>query len=151
MAAETTASGPAQTSPGRAVCEAFWAAAGAGPGDSPAAAWDWASAQNTRRAWEAAAKAAIDARLTAAEHERDEARAERDKLRDACRHLGHLVTGMARTFKAARIEMIQSGPGKAMEWVLSSIPDVDDDDPADQWDGTESAGEWFGRAREAAK
>ena len=69
--------GPGRISPGRAACEAFWAAVGAGPDtQDPTAAWDWAFAQNTTRAWDAAAEAAADARLTAAKCERDEARAE---------------------------------------------------------------------------
>ena len=56
------ASGPGKISPGRAACEAFWAAVGAGPDtQEPTAAWDWAFSQNTTRAWEAAAKAAAGA------------------------------------------------------------------------------------------
>lgn len=45
-------------SPGRAACEAFRAAAGAGPdGQPPDAAWQWARTMNAVAAWEAAAQA----------------------------------------------------------------------------------------------
>ena len=58
----TTAPGPGRTSPGRAACEAFWAAVGAGPDvQGPSAAWEWAFSQNTTSAWEVAAKVAASA------------------------------------------------------------------------------------------
>jgi hypothetical protein len=127
-----------EPTPGRAACEAFWAAVGAGPvNQAPAAAWNWANSQKTTRAWEAAAKAAVSAD--------DEVR----KLRNACRTMGKVITGMARSMEAARIEMLQNGPEAAMQWILNSIPDVDDNDPEDQWNGTETAGEWLDRQQAA--
>lgn len=67
MTTETTEA-PGAISPGRAACEAFWAAVEAGPSiQEPGAAWNWAISQKATRAWEAAAKAAS----TAAERERD--------------------------------------------------------------------------------
>jgi hypothetical protein len=63
--------------------------------------------------------------------------------------LGKIVTWQARSMRAARIEMLQNGPEKAMQWILNSIPDVDDSDPADQWDGKESAAEWLDRQQTA--
>lgn len=50
----------AEATPGRAACDAFWAAMGAGPdGEQPPdAAWNWAHEANARNAWEAAAQAA---------------------------------------------------------------------------------------------
>ena len=65
------------TTPGRAACEAFWAAVAAGPDvQGPAAAWDWAFSQNTTRAWEAAAKVAAGA-----------AEAKVAAVRDLCRSI----------------------------------------------------------------
>lgn len=146
MTTETNAApGPVGISPGRAACETFWSAIDAGPSiQEPGAAWNWAISQKATGAWEAAAKAAA----SAAGRERDEARAELARIQAAAQHLGHLVTGMARSMEAARIEMLQNGPEKAMQWILNSIPDVDDNDPEDQWNGTESADEWFDRTRE---
>jgi hypothetical protein len=84
-------------------------------------------------------------------------RAELARTQSAARTLGKIVCWQAQSMEAARIEMIQNGPEKAMQWILNSIPDVDDNDPADQWNGTETAAEWLDRqqaadkAREAAK
>lgn len=69
------------------------------------------------------------------------------KLRGACRTMGKVITGMARSMEAARIEMLQNGPEAAMQWILNSIPDVDDNDPGDQWNGTETAAQWLDRQR----
>ena len=66
-------------------------------------------------------------------------------LRNGAITLGRVVTVQARTFEAARIEMLQNGPEAAMQWILNSIPDVDDNDPEDRWNGTESASEWYWR------
>lgn len=50
--------GRAVLSPGRAACEAFWAAPGAGPDSQPPyAARQWAPTMNAVVAWEAAAQA----------------------------------------------------------------------------------------------
>jgi hypothetical protein len=157
------------TTPGRAACEAFWAAVGAGPDtQDPAAAWDWAFSQDTTRAWEAAAEAAAGARLTAAPDgtltaagrladvlgQLAEARAGLAKSREGARMLGKIVVGQTRAMQAARIELAQGSAEKAMQWILNSLPDVWDD-PEAEWDGRESAAEWWDRTdsfyREAEK
>lgn len=137
--------------PARAACEAFWAAVGAGPeGQEPAAAWDWASSQNTTRAWAAAAMAAAGP----AERERDEARAELARIKSGARTLGKIVVGQHRAMEAARIELAQGSAEKGMQWILNSLPDVWDDAET-EWDGKESANEWWDRTdsfyRESAK
>jgi hypothetical protein len=76
--------------------------------------------------------------------------AELERLRSGAHTLGHMVTHMSRTMRAAQIEMRQNGSAKAIEWILNAIPDVDDNDPADQWNGTESAEEWLDRTAEVA-
>ena len=80
-----------------------------------------------------------------------EVEAERDRLRSGGRELGRIVTRQVRSMRAARIEMLQSGPEKAMRWILSSLPDVDDNPEAEQWDGKESAAEWLDRTDEKAE
>lgn len=82
-------------------------------------------------------------------HQRDGARAERDRLRNGGRELGKSVVRLTRSMQAARIEMLQNGPEAAMQWILNSIPDVDDNEPEDQWDGTETATQWLDRQRAA--
>jgi hypothetical protein len=52
--------------PGRAACEAFWAAMGTGPQGQPHdAAWTWAQSQGAQAAWETAVLAGVDAILAA--------------------------------------------------------------------------------------
>jgi hypothetical protein len=70
-------------------------------------------------------------------------------FRSGAETLGKIVVRQAQSMEAARIEMIQNGPEKAMQWILNSIPDVDDNDPADQWNGTETAREWLDRQQAA--
>ena len=74
-------------------------------------------------------------------------REHRRRAEDACQMLGRVVTGHARAMEAARIELAQGDARKAMEWILNSLPDVDDNPPEDQWNGTETAQEWFDRTR----
>lgn len=62
--------------------------------------------------------------------------------------LGKIVVTQQRTFQAARIEMLLNGPRKGMQWVLSSLTDVWDN-PGEEWDGKESAQEWFNRTEAA--
>lgn len=76
--------------------------------------------------------------------------AEITKLQNACKLMGRSITGLSRAMEAARIELAQGSAEKAMEWILNSLPDVSDDDPEDQWNGTETANEWFDRTREGA-
>jgi len=72
-----------------------------------------------------------------------------ERLRSGARTLGITLTHMARSMEAARIEMLQSGPAAAMEWILQALPDVSDEEPGDQWDGRESAAEWLDRTDSA--
>jgi hypothetical protein len=72
------------------------------------------------------------------------------KLQNACQVMGKIITGNARAMEAARIELAQGSAEKAMQWILNSLPDVPDGDPGDQWNGTETADEWFDRTREGA-
>ena len=58
------------------------------------------------------------------------------------RALGDVVARYGRAMEAARIEMIQNGPEKAMQWILNALPDVWD---GELWDGQESAHEWYAR------
>lgn len=78
-----------------------------------------------------------------------EQRSELERLRAGGRELGRTVVHMSRSMRAARIEMLQNGPAKAMEWILNSLPDVDDNDPALQWDGKETAEQWLDRTADA--
>lgn len=80
-----------------------------------------------------------------------EQRSALERLRNGGRELGKTVVHMSRSMRAARIEMLQNGPEKAMEWILNSLPDVDDSDLADQWDGRESATEWLDRIEGSAR
>ena len=89
--------------------------------------------------------------MTTTETETTDLAALQERLRraeDACQLLGRVVTGQARAMEAARIEMLQGSTHKAMQWILNSLPDVDDNDPEDQWDGFETAQEWFDRTDE---
>ena len=136
--------GPGRISPGRAACEAFWATVGAGPDtQDPTAAWDWAIAQNTTRAWDAAAEAAADARLTAAECERDEARAELARAAALIRRLERITTAWTRGMYSARIDCWR-GDAKAAAGCLSEGLDGYD---GPEWDGTETGAEWWERTK----
>src|SRR5208282_5721417 len=65
-------------------------------------------------------------------------------LRDGARMLAKVVVGHSRAMEAARIELAQGSAEKAMQWILNSLPDVWDD-PETEWDGKESANEWWDR------
>jgi hypothetical protein len=77
--------------------------------------------------------------------ERDEARAERDKLADVARHLGRIVSSQSRATYAAWIDSRRGDHKAAAEWLANSVPDVPDHEP---WNGTETGGEWFWRTKE---
>lgn len=62
----------------------------------------------------------------------------------AAQTLARITESYRHVMEAARIEMKQNGPHEAMQWILNSLPDVWDD-PASEWDGFESAEEWFDR------
>ena len=74
--------------------------------------------------------------------------AEIARLRGACRTLGRIVVSQQRSMQAARIEMAQNGPEKAMQWILNSLPDVYD---GPEWDGEETAAAWLDRVEAADK
>jgi hypothetical protein len=66
------------------------------------------------------------------------------RLKTACRTLARVVTGQVRAMEAARIEMAHGDLYAASQWILNSLPDVWDD-PETEWDGKESAAEWWDR------
>jgi hypothetical protein len=66
-------------------------------------------------------------------------------LRKGAWTLGHVVEQLSRSMEAAHIEMRQNGPQQAMQWILNSMSDLYDGEPGTEWDGTESATEWFER------
>jgi hypothetical protein len=73
------------------------------------------------------------------------------RLRNACQHMGNVIVSMSRQMECARIEMLQNGPERAMQWVLQGLPDVDDNPPEMHWNGKESADEWFERTADYAR
>ena len=91
------------------------------------------------------------ARVTAPAEAGEVARlkAELSRTQSAAQTLGKIVTRMAQSMEAARIEMIQNGPEAAMEWIVNSLPDVSDEAPQDQWDGNETATQWMDRTQAA--
>jgi hypothetical protein len=70
---------------------------------------------------------------------------ERDALLRGGKLLGQVITRHALVMEAARIEMLQTEPKQAMEWILNGLPDQWDDDET-RWDGKETAQAWFDRA-----
>ena len=140
----TETPGPGGISPGRAACEAFWAAVGAGPDtQDPTAAWDWAFAQNTTRAWDAAAEAAADARLTAAKCERDEVLAELARAAELIRRLERITTAWTRGMYSARIDCWRGDAKAAAECLSEGLDGYD----GPEWDGTETGAEWWERTK----
>lgn len=89
--------------------------------------------------------------LTGAQEAPADVMAEIAKLRNACKHMGSVIVSMSRQMECARIEMLQNGPERAMQWILNGLPDVDDNPPGMQWDGRESADEWFERTADYAR
>ena len=89
--------------------------------------------------------------LAAMQQERDEARADQEVTQRAARILADVVTQNRRVLEAARIECLQNGPAKGMEWVLESNPDVWDGKPGTEWDGHETAQQWFDRVTAAVE
>lgn len=76
-------------------------------------------------------------------------KAELSRVQSAAQTLGKVITRLAQSMEAARIEMIQNGPEAAMQWILNSLPDVSDEAPGDQWDGKETATQWIDRTQAA--
>lgn len=76
-------------------------------------------------------------------------RAELERLRSGARTLARTVVHMSRSMQAAAIEDQQNGADAAMQWILNSLPDVDDNPEDQHWDGKESAQEWLDRTESA--
>jgi hypothetical protein len=74
--------------------------------------------------------------------------AELAKLRRAVQTLSHIVGGQVQAMEAACIEMQQTTPHTAMQWIINSLPGLWDD-PDTAWDGEESAQAWFDRTEDA--
>jgi hypothetical protein len=128
------------TTPGRAACEAFWTAVGAGPDTHvPAAAWDWARSQNTTRAWEAAAKAGA----ATAGRELDEARAELAGAAELIRRLERITTAWTRGMYSARIDCLRGDPEAAAACLSEGLDGYE----GPEWDGTETGAGWWERTR----
>lgn len=81
--------------------------------------------------------------------QREAASGEITGLWDATRMLAKIIAGNARAMEAARIEMQQGDPRKAMQWILNSLPDAWDGPEGTAWDGRETAQEWFDRTESA--
>lgn len=88
--------------------------------------------------------------LTAVAYERDRLEERADRLQGACVTLGRTVEHQARMIYAAGIDVALSDFRAAAQWVLNATPDVDDNDPDDQWNGTETGAQWFERTRDTA-
>jgi hypothetical protein len=74
--------------------------------------------------------------------------AERDKIQRACQTLGRVVVHQARDLYAMWIDVSRGDMDAVRERVLNVLPDVDDNEPDEQWNGTETGGEWFWRTKE---
>lgn len=77
-------------------------------------------------------------------------REELAKANRACQTLGKVVAGQSRSLYAAWIEVRRGDLDAAAQWVLNSVPDVWDGPPEEEWNGTETGGEWFDRTIEPA-
>jgi len=66
-----------------------------------------------------------------------------ERLREAARMLGQIVSTDARVMFAARIEMKLNGPEAAMQWIVNGSNPLADQDAGRPWDGKESAQDWF--------
>jgi hypothetical protein len=77
--------------------------------------------------------------------------AERDKLQQACQTLGTVVERLARDRYASWIDASRGDMDAVRQGVLNSMPDVDDNEPDEQWNGTETGSEWFWRTRDAGR
>ncbi len=75
----------------------------------------------------------------------NELRAELAKARDACRLLARIVHTDVLVMEAAAIEMRQGDTHAAMQWILNARPDQWDGQPGTEWDGKETAQQWFDR------
>lgn len=74
--------------------------------------------------------------------------AELAKVQRAAQTLGMVVERQARDLYAMWIDVSRGDLEAVKERVLNSIPDCDDNEPDQQWNGTETGDEWFDRTRE---
>jgi hypothetical protein len=117
------------------------------PGQVPYEAWmlafdrlspeDWDDLPVSEQAkWGAIEQAAVNASPELA------------KLQQACQTLGMVVERQARDLYAMWVDVSRGDLEAVRERVLNAIPDVDDNEPGEQWNGTETGDEWFDRTRE---
>jgi hypothetical protein len=66
-----------------------------------------------------------------------------ERLREAARMLGRIVSTDAAVMFAARIEMKLNGPEAAMRWIVNGSNPFADQDAGRPWDGKEPAQDWF--------
>ena len=71
--------------------------------------------------------------------------AERDRARDALGMLASIVHANVLVMEAAAIEMRRGDTHAAMQWILHAMPDQWDGEPGSEWNGKETAQEWFDR------
>jgi hypothetical protein len=75
--------------------------------------------------------------------------AELAKVQRGAQTLGMVVTRQARDLYAMHIDVSRGDLEAVAQRVLNSIPDVDDNPPAEQWNGTETGSQWLDRTRDA--
>jgi hypothetical protein len=76
--------------------------------------------------------------------------AELDKVQRGAATLGMVVVRQARDLYAMHIDVSRGDLEAVAQRVLNAVPDVDDNEPAGQWNGTETGTEWLERTREGA-
>lgn len=116
--------------------------------DGPGEGQDWELAWGTIAEYIASDVTQMRAERNHAREQLAAVTAERDKLQRACQTLGHVVELQARDLYAMWIDVSRGDLKAVRERVLNSIPDVDDHEPDEQWNGTETGGEWFWRTRQ---
>jgi hypothetical protein len=78
------------------------------------------------------------------------AQAELDKVQRGAATLGMVVVRQARDLYAMHIDVTRGDLEAVRQRVLNAIPDVDDNEPAEQWNGTETGSEWLERTRDGS-
>lgn len=73
------------------------------------------------------------------------------RVQRAAGTLGMVVERLARDLYAMWVDVSRGDLEAVRERVLNSIPDCDDNEAAEQWNGTETGDEWFDRTREGAR
>jgi hypothetical protein len=74
--------------------------------------------------------------------------AELAKVQRGAQTLGMVVERLSRDLYAMWIDVSRGDLEAVRERVLNAIPDCDDNEPQDQWNGTETGSEWLRRTRE---